>query len=68
MRLQVAERPPGKRIEDPHLDVGVLPQVHEAPVLARGVEVVDQHAHAHAAIGRGAHVVQKGPRAIRLGE
>ena len=51
----------GKRIEYPDFDVRVLLQVHEAPVLARGVEVIHEHAHAHAAIGGAAHMLQKDP-------
>ena len=58
----------GKRIEDAHFDVGVLLQVHEAPILARGVEVVDEHAHAHAAIRGAAHVLQQDARGFVLRE
>ena len=56
----------GKRIEDPHLDVGMLAQMHEAPVLARGVQIVDQHSHPHAAIRGTAHVLQQDPRGLIL--
>ncbi len=58
--------PAGKWIEYPDIDVRVLLQVHEAPVLARGVEVVDEHAHAHAAIRGAAHVLQQNSRGLVL--
>ena len=53
----------GEGIEHPHLDVRVLPEVHEVPVLARGIQIVHQHAHAHAAIRGVADVLRARSRA-----
>ena len=38
----------------------------KAPVLARGVEIIDQHSHPHAAIGGAAHMLQQDPRGLVL--
>ena len=59
MRLQIAERPPGNGLNTRTSMFGMLPEMHEAAVLARGVEVVHQHAHAHAAVGGAADVLQQ---------
>jgi hypothetical protein len=53
-------------IEDPHFDVGVFAQVQEPPVLASGIEIVDEDAHPHTPIRRQAHVMQEDPRRIVL--
>ena len=56
----------GKRIEHPHFDVGVLAQVHEPPVLARRIEIIDQHPHAHTAVRGQTHMLQQEPRGLVL--
>jgi hypothetical protein len=43
---------PVERIEQPHLDVGVGIEDIETEVLAGEIEVVEQHADAHATVGR----------------
>ena len=40
--------------------------MHESPIFARGIEVIDENAHAHATLGRQAHVLQQEPRGIVL--
>ena len=65
-RVQVANLPAGKRIEHPDFDVRVFAQMHESPILAGGIEVIDQDAHPHAAIRREAHVVEQQPRGFVL--
>ena len=40
--------------------------MHEPPILAGGVEVIDQHPHAHAAVRREAHMMQQDARGIVL--
>ena len=40
--------------------------MHEAPVLAGGIQVIDQHPHPHAAIRREAHMMQQDARRIVL--
>jgi hypothetical protein len=42
----------GQRVEQPHLDVRDEGQAQHQRVAPGGVEVVEQHAHAHAAFGR----------------
>ena len=66
MRVQVAERPPGNGLNTRTSMLACSLQVHETPVLARGVEIVHQHAHAHAAIGGGAHMLQQDSRGLVL--
>ena len=49
----------GHRVEHAHFDVGLKGQAHHLRVRAGGVEVVQQHAHAHAAPGCGHHAAQQ---------
>ncbi len=49
----------GQWIEQPHLDIGVGREVGEHDVVAGGVEIVDQQAHAHAARRRVAQLAQE---------
>ena len=51
----------GEGIEHAYLDVGVMPQMQEPPVLARRIEIIHQHAHAHPPVGRAAHMLQQEP-------
>ncbi len=44
----------------------MLPEVHEVAVLARGVQIVDQQAHAHAAIRGAADVLEQVARRLVL--
>ncbi len=72
-RISVADaRGPGREssggegVEDADLDVDVGTQVQEAPILARGIQVVDEHAHPHAAVRGEAHVIQQCPAGVVL--
>ena len=52
-------------VVEPHLDPRHARERQQQWLLARGVEVVDQQPHAHAALGRGgAHALQQGTRRI----
>jgi hypothetical protein len=56
----------GKGIEDPHLDVGVMAEMQEAPVLAGRIEVIHQHPHAYPPVRSLAHVLEQGARGFVL--
>ena len=60
------ETPSREWIEDAHFDVGMLAQVQKASILTGGVQIIHQHAHAHAAFRREAHMVQQGAGRIIL--
>jgi len=49
----------GKRIEQPHLDVVVGGKREQQLVITGGIQVVDQQAHAHAALCRIAQLAQE---------
>ena len=46
-----------ERIEYPHLDLRMRLQRHDLLIAVERFSVVDQHAHAHAAVGRAQHGV-----------
>ncbi len=54
--------------EQPHLHVHVGGQAEEQPVLAAGVQVVDQQAHAHAALGGVAQRAQEPAAGLVVGD
>ena len=68
MRLQMADRPPGKGLNTRTSTFGCCSEMHEVPVLARGVQIVHQHAHAHAAVRGVADVLQQGARGLVLAD
>ena len=64
MRLQVAERPPGKGLNTRTSTSACCAEMHKMAILARRVEIVHEHAHAHAAVGGAADVIQQGARRL----
>ena len=58
-RVQVENLPAVKGLKTRTSTLACAAQVHEAPILARGIQIIDQQAHAHAAVRGEAHVMQQ---------
>ena len=58
-RVQVENLPAVKGLKTRTSTLAWRTQVHEAPILACGIQIIDQQAHPHAAVRGEAHVMQE---------